>query len=168
MRLGKNESLYQHLAKNHPELVEDDFFKPNIQAIISVPQKSPEGAIYRTESALDLLERTKRLNLEWVKTGHRAGSNTNNVSTTVSVKPDEWDDVGEWMWKNKNTFNGLAVLPYDNGTYTQAPFEDITEEKFEEMNSYLTSINLKKIIETTDETDLKEQAACAGGACEIV
>ena len=168
IRLGKNESLYQHLAKNHPELVEDDFFKPGIQAIISVPQKSPEGAIYRTESAMDLLERTKKLNLEWVKEGHRKGANTNNVSTTVSVKPDEWDDVGEWMWKNKNTFNGLAVLPYDNGTYTQAPFEDITEEKFEEMESHLNKINLKKIKEITDETDLKDQVACAGGACEII
>ena len=168
IRLGKNESLYQYLVKYHPELVEDDFFKPNIQAIISVPQKSPEGAIYRTESALDLLERTKRLNSEWVKAGHRKGANTNNVSTTVSVKPDEWEDVGKWMWKNKNTFNGLAVLPYDNGTYTQAPFEDIIEEKFEEMVSHLHSIDLKKIIETTDETDLKEQVACAGGACEVV
>ena len=166
--MGKNESLYQHLAKNHPELVEDDFFKPNIQAIISVPQKSPEDAIYRTESALDLLERTKKLNLEWVKAGHRKGANTNNVSTTVSIKPDEWEDVGKWMWKNKNTFNGLAVLPYDNGTYTQAPFEDITEEKFEEMDSHLHSIDLKQIIEITDETDLKDQAACTGGACEIV
>ena len=168
IRLGKNESLYQHLAKYHPELVEDDFFKPDIQAIISVPQRSPEGAIYRTESALDLLERTKRLNLEWVKEGHRKGANTNNVSTTVSVKPDEWEDVGKWMWENKNTFNGLAVLPYDNGTYTQAPFEDITEEKFLEMESHLNKINLRKIIEITDETDLKDQAACAGGACEIV
>ena len=168
IRLGKNESLYQHLAKYHPELVEDDFFKPGIQAIISVPQKSPEGAIYRTESALDLLERTKKLNLEWVKAGHRKGANTNNVSTTVSIKPDEWEEVGKWMWKNKNTFNGLAVLPYDNGAYTQAPFEDITEEKFEEMVSHLHSIDLRKIVEATDETDLKDQAACAGGACEIV
>ena len=168
MRLGKNESLYKHLAKYHPELVEDDFFKPDIQAIISVPQKSPEGAIYRTESALDLLERTKKLNLEWVKAGHRKGSNTNNVSTTVSVKPEEWDNVGEWMWKNKNTFNGLAVLPYDNGTYTQAPFEDISEKKFLEMESHLNKIKLNKIVEMTDETDLKDQAACAGGACEIV
>ena len=168
IRLGKNESLYQHLASTHPELVEDDFFKPEIQAIISVPQKSPEGAIYRTESALDLLERTKRLNLEWVKAGHRKGANTNNVSTTVSVRSDEWDDVGKWMWKNKNTFNGLAVLPHDNGTYTQAPFEDISEEVFEEMVSHLHSIDLRQIVEITDETDLKDQAACAGGACEIV
>ena len=168
MRLGKNEALYQYLAQNHPELVEDDFFKPNIQAVVSVPQRAPKGAIYRTESPMDLLERTKKFNVEWVKAGHRKGANTNNVSATISVKQDEWDSVGEWMWKNKHTFNGLSVLPYDNGSYTQAPFEDITEEKFLEMESHLNNIDLKQIIEMTDETDLKDQAACAGGACEIV
>ena len=168
MRLGKNEAIYKYLAKNHPELVEDDFFKPDIQAVVSVPQRSPEGAIYRTESAFDLLERTKKFNMEWVKGGHRKGSNSNNVSATISVKQDEWEDVGKWMWKFKDTFNGLAVLPYDNGSYTQAPFEDITEEKFLEMESHLNKINLRKIVEVTDETDLKDQAACAGGACEIV
>ncbi len=168
MRLGKNEALYQYLAINHPELVEDDFFKPDLQAVVSVPQKAPDGAIYRTESAMDLLERTKKFNVEWVKSGHRKGANTNNVSATISVKQDEWDSVGEWMWKNKNTFNGLSVLPYDNGSYTQAPFEDISEDKFKEMESHLNNINLKNIVEMTDETDLKDQAACAGGLCEIV
>ena len=168
MRLGKNEALYQYLLRNHPELVEDDFFKPGLQAIISVPQKSPKGAIYRTENAMDLLERTKKFNLEWVKQGHRKGANTNNVSATISVKQDEWDKVGEWMWEYKETFNGLAVLPYDNGSYTQAPFEDITKEKFLEMEQHLTNIDLKKVIETSDETNLQEQAACAGGTCEVV
>jgi ribonucleoside-diphosphate reductase alpha chain len=72
------------------------------------------------------------------------------------------------MWKNKDTFNGLAVLPYDNGSYTQAPFEDISEEKFSEMESHLKGIDLSQIVEISDETDLKDQAACAGGACEIV
>ena len=168
MRLGKNEALYQYLANNHPELVEDDFFKPNIQAVVSVPQKSPKGAIYRTESAMDLLERTKKFNTEWVKKGHRKGANTNNVSATISVKQEEWEQVGEWMWENKNTFNGLAVLPYDNGSYTQAPFEDISEDKFLEMESHLNGIDLTKVTETSDETNLQDQAACAGGACEVV
>jgi len=117
---------------------------------------------------MELLERTKKFNVEWVREGHRKGANTNNVSATISVKQDEWDSVGEWMWENKNTFNGLAVLPYDNGSYTQAPFEDITEEKFLKMESHLNGIDLKQIVEMTDETDLKDQAACAGGACEIV
>ena len=168
MRLGKNEALYQYLAQNHPELVEDDFFKPDIQSVVSVPQRAPKGAIYRTESPMDLLERTKKFNVEWVKAGHRKGANTNNVSATISVKQDEWDSVGEWMWKNKHTFNGLSVLPYDNGSYTQAPFEDITEKKFLEMESHLNDIDLRQIVEMSDETDLKDQAACAGGACEIV
>ena len=167
IRLGKNEALYTYLSKNHPELIEDDFFKPDLQAIISVPQKSPEGAILRTESALDLLERTKKFNLEWVKEGHRKGSNTNNVSATISVKQDEWASVGDWMWKNRKTFNGLSVLPFDGGTYIQAPFEGIDEEQYDEMISYLHSIDLKEVYEQTDNTSQKENLACAGGSCEI-
>jgi ribonucleoside-diphosphate reductase alpha chain len=168
MRVGKNEALYAHLATYHPELVEDEYFKPTIQAVISVPQKAPEGAIIRTESALDLLERVRKFNIEWVKKGHRRGANTNNVSATISIKEDEWESVGQWMWKYKETFNGLSVLPYFGGSYVQAPFEDITEEQFNEMAINLHTIDLTKIVEFGDDTNLMDQAACAGGACEIV
>ena len=167
-RLGKNEALYQHLAKHHPELVEDEFFNPEQQAVVEIPQKAPEGSILRTENALDLLDRVRRFNTEWVQTGHREGQNSHNVSCTISVKDDEWPDVGEWMWKNRNTFNGIAVLPYNGGTYTQAPFEDITEERFNMLESSLNEIDLTKVIEAEDETDLSGEAACAGGACEII
>jgi ribonucleoside-diphosphate reductase alpha chain len=168
MRVGKNEALYTYLSINHPELVEDEYFKPHIQAVISVPQKSPENAVIRTESALDLLERVRKFNVEWVKKGHRRGANTNNVSATISIKEDEWESVGQWMWKYKETFNGLSVLPYFGGSYVQAPFEDITEEQFNEMASHLHTIDLTKIVEFGDDTNLMDQAACAGGACEIV
>jgi ribonucleoside-diphosphate reductase alpha chain len=168
IRVGKNEAIYSYLAVNHPELVEDDFFKPTIQAVISVPQKAPEGSILRTENVIDMLERTKRFNVQWVRKGHRKGANTNNVSATVSIQEGEWEAVGNWMWENKDTFNGLSVLPYFGGTYTQAPFEDITEEKFNEMAQHLHSIDLSKVVEFSDETALMDQAACAGGACEIV
>jgi len=168
IRVGKNEAIYNYLAVNHPELVEDDFFKPTIQAVISVPQKAPEGSILRTENVIDMLERTKRFNVQWVRKGHRKGANTNNVSATVSIQEGEWEAVGNWMWENKDTFNGLSVLPYFGGTYTQAPFEDITEEKFNEMAQHLHSIDLSKVVEFSDETALMDQAACAGGACEIV
>jgi len=168
IRVGKNEAIYSYLAANHPELVEDDFFKPTIQAVISVPQKAPAGSILRTENVIDMLERTKRFNLQWVKKGHRKGANTNNVSATVSIQENEWEQVGQWMWENRNTFNGLSVLPYFGGSYTQAPFEDITEEKFNEMAQHLHSIDLSKVVEFSDETALMDQAACAGGACEIV
>jgi ribonucleoside-diphosphate reductase alpha chain len=168
IRVGKNEAIYHYLAVNHPELIEDDFFKPTIQAVISVPQKAPEGSILRTENVIDMLERTKRFNLEWVRKGHRKGANTNNVSATVSIQEGEWEEVGDWMWENRETFNGLSVLPYFGGSYTQAPFEDITKEQFEEMAQHLHSIDLSKIVEFSDDTALMDQAACAGGACEIV
>ena len=168
IRVGKNEAIYSYLAVNHPELVEDDFFKPTIQAVISVPQQAPEGSILRTEKVLDMLERTKKFNVEWVKKGHRKGANTNNVSATVSIKEGEWEAVGNWMWENKETFNGLSVLPYFGGTYTQAPFEDITKEQFDEMAKHLHNIDLSKIIEFSDDTALMDQQACSGGACEIV
>jgi ribonucleoside-triphosphate reductase (thioredoxin) len=168
IRVGKNEAIYTHLSINHPELVEDDFFKPTIQAVISVPQKAPEGSILRTEDVMDMLERVKKFNTQWVKKGHRKGANTNNVSATVSIQEHEWEKVGQWMWDNKETFNGLSVLPYFGGTYKQAPFEDITEEQFNEMVTHLHNIDLSKVVEFSDNTALMDQAACAGGACEIV
>jgi ribonucleoside-diphosphate reductase alpha chain len=168
IRVGKNEAIYTHLLINHPELVEDDFFKPTIQAVISVPQRAPEGSILRTENVMDMLERVKLFNTQWVKKGHRKGANTNNVSATVSIQEHEWEQVGKWMWENKETFNGLSVLPYFGGSYTQAPFEDITKEKFDEMVQHLHSIDLSKVVEFDDNTTQMDQAACAGGACEIV
>jgi ribonucleoside-diphosphate reductase alpha chain len=168
IRVGKNEAIYTHLAINHPELVEDDFFKPTIQAVISVPQSAPEGSILRTEDVMDMLERVKKFNIEWVKKGHRKGANTNNVSATVSIKEDEWEKVGRWMWENKETFNGLSVLPYFGGSYTQAPFQDCTKEQFDEMVKHLHGVDLSKVIEFDDNTALMDQAACSGNSCEIV
>ena len=63
--------------------------------------------------------------------------------------------------------NGLSVLPYDGGTYTQAPFEDITKEEFEELVKSLHEVNLTHVMEETDNTDLSGELACAGGSCEI-
>ena len=167
IRVGKNEAIYTYLLINHPELIEDEYFRPHDTAVISVPQKAPEGAIYRTESAIDLLERVKWFYTNWIKTGHRSGQNTHNISATVSIKADEWDTVGEWMWENKAFYNGLSVLPYDGGTYIQAPFEDCTKEKYEEMMKHLSNIDLSGVIELVDNTNLQDQAACAGGACEV-
>jgi len=167
IRVGKNEAIYSYLLINNPELLEDDYFRPHDTAIICIPQKAPEGSILRTESPFQLLERIKKVHLEWVKPGHRSGSNTHNVSATVSIKPEEWDGVGEWMWDNKDHYNGLSVLPYDNGSYVQSPFEDCTEERYNELMKFLTNIDLSRVIELDDNTELKENLACSGGACEV-
>ena len=167
LRVGKTEAIYQYLSKSIPVLVEDEFFSPHNTAVISIPQKAPEGAIMRTESPFDLLERVKKVATEWIKPGHRTGSNTHNVSATISLKEDDWDLAGKWMWENRDSYNGLSVLPYNGGTYKQAPFQDITKEKYNEMLEYLKEIDLSQVIEEKDETNLTGELACAGGACEI-
>ena len=167
VRVGKNESIYTHLNQHHPELVEDDYFRGHDTAVISIPQKAPEGSILRTESAFELLERVKKVATQWVKSGHRTGSNSHNVSATISLKDEDWELAGEWMWDNREHYNGLSVLPYDGGTYVQAPFEDITEEQYEKMFQFLQEIDLSQIVEEKDETTLTSELACAGGACEI-
>jgi ribonucleoside-diphosphate reductase alpha chain len=167
MRIGKNESLYTHLLINHPELIEDEYFRPHDTAVISVPQKAPDNSILRTESALDLLTRVKWFYTNWIKPGHRTGQNTHNISATVSIKDDEWESVGEWMWENKNCYNGLSVLPYSDHTYIQAPFEDITEEKYHQLMESLVNVDLTQVVELVDNTDLSGELACVGGACEV-
>lgn len=167
VRVGKNEAIYTYLNINHPELVEDEYFRPHDTAVIGVPQKAPEGSILRSESPLQLLERVKWFNQNWIKPGHRTGMNTHNISATVSIREHEWDAVGNWMWENKEHFNGLSVLPYDGGTYIQAPFEDIDEEKFNKLLETLSDVDLSGVIEMEDNTDLSGEIACAGGACEI-
>jgi len=167
VRVGKNEAIYTYLAINHPELVEDEVFRPHDTAVISVPQKAPEGSILRHESPFELLERIKKVAQEWIKPGHRKGQNTHNVSATVSLKEEEWELAGEWMWNNRKYYNGLSVLPYNGGTYQQAPFEDCDEETYNKMMKSLNNVDLSKVVELTDNTDLTGELACAGGACEV-
>jgi ribonucleoside-triphosphate reductase len=168
IRVGKNEAIYTYLLINHPELVEDEYFRPHDTAVISVPQKAPKEAILRHESALELLERVKHFYQNWIKPGHRTGQNTHNISATVSIKDDEWEEVGKWMWENRKFYNGLSVLNYNGGSYRQAPFEDCTKEQYEETIKLLHNIDLSHVVEAQDNTDLRSEAACAGGACEVI
>ena len=167
IRVGKNEAIYSHLAVHNPELIEDEYFRPHDTAVISVPQKAPEGSIFRTESAIDLLERVKFFYQNWIKPGHRSGQNTHNISATVSIKEDEWEMVGKWMWENRKFYNGLSVLPYNGGSYIQAPFSDCTKEEYEKSITYLQNVDLSKVIEFADNTNLAGEVACAGGQCTV-
>ena len=192
MRFNKSEDLAMYLEINHPELCEDDVLRPKDTLCVRIPVKAPEDSILRTETAIDTLERVKRFSTEWVKPGHVNGDNTHNVSATISIDQDrkyisvnlsdgqgsrytqtddgflnEWQAVGAWMWDNRETYNGLSVLPYFGGSYKQAPFEDITEEQYNEKVNTLKSIDLTKVLEMDDNVEFSQVAACAGGACEI-
>lgn len=198
MRFNKTEDIATYMIINHPELVEDDVLRPNDTICLRIPVKAPEGSIYRTETALDTLERVKKFSQEWIKEGHINGTNTHNVSATVSIDKtrsyyksvgpheiflgfspmdedenypencfDEWEAVGEWMWENRDVYNGLSVLPYSDHTYSQAPFEDITEEKYSGLISHLKSVDLTNVIEMDDTVDFGAIQACGGGQCEV-
>lgn len=168
VRVGKNEAIYKYLLDNHPELVEDEYFRPHDTAVISVPQKAPEGSVMRTESAIEMLERVKDVHNRWVKPGHIKGQNTHNVSATASIKDDEWEQVGEWMWENRDSYTGLSVLPFDGGSYKQAPFSDCTKEEFETLFESLKNVDTSFVLEMEDTTDLQNELACAGpNGCEI-
>jgi len=169
MRIGKNEAMYTYLSIYHPEMLEDDVFKPQQQAVVSVPQSAPVGAITRNdENAIQFLERVKYFHKYWITPGHVRGDNTHNVSATVSMGQSEWPAVGEWLWENKQFFNGLSFLPKDLGTYVQTPFETITKEKYDQLVTNLNALDVAKIVEISDKTSLMDQAACAGGTgCEV-
>jgi ribonucleoside-diphosphate reductase alpha chain len=132
--------------------------------------------------------------MNWIKPGHIHGDNTHNVSATISIDKnrmymaydmsdgegaqythihnngylDEWEVVGEWMWKNKEYYNGLSCLPFDGGSYSQAPFENITKEEYEELLKGLTNVDLSQIIEEDDIINFNDSVACGGVSCEII
>ena len=167
VRINKNEALYTHLQIHNPELLEDEIFKPETTAVISIPQKAPKTCHIRTESPLTLLERTKEYNMDWIRTSHNSGPNFHNVSATISIKENEQKEVGEWMWKNRDFYHGLSVLPYSGHTYKQAPFEDCSELEYETLFKGLSDLDLKTVVEFEDLTNLNDQAACSGNGCTI-
>lgn len=166
MQINKSEALYVYLSIYHPELVKDHLLIPN-SAVIEIPIKAPDNSVLRDESPLKLLERVKRVSTEWVKSGHVIGDNTHNVSATISLKEEDWESVGEWMWKNREYYSGLSVLPFDGGSYSQAPFEDITKEQYEELIKLVKNIDLSQVVEIEDKTDLKGEVACGANGCEV-
>ena len=167
MRFNKNEDIAVYLMANHPELCEDDVLRPTDTVCVRIPVKAPEGSILRTETAFDTLERVKHFSTNWIGSGHIDGENTHNVSATISVKEDEWKSVGDWMWENREFYNGLSVLPYWGGSYAQAPFQDITEEKYNSLISELKQIDLTNVREAEDNVEFSQTAACSGNECEI-
>lgn len=167
LRLNKIEPIYQYLKDNHPEIIEDEYFNPHQDAVVSIPQKSPKNAITKDETALQLLARVRRVYMKWIKPGHVSGHNRNNVSTTVHIKDGEWYRVGKWMWENRENYTALSCFPYDAGSYKQPPFEEIDEKEYKRLFKSLHHIDLSNIREEKDQTKLSDELACSNGACEL-
>ena len=168
MRAGKDEELAQYMMKVAPALVEQDVMVPH-QVVLSFPQKAPDGACVRSESIFNLLDRVKKVSQEWVDAGHGKGDNRHNVSCTISVKDNEWEELTNWMWINREHYNGISVLPYFGAeAYPQLPFEDCTKEVYESLLVHLEAINIDEVFEQDGKAiNLAGELSCVSGFCEI-
>jgi hypothetical protein len=162
-RISRMDSLYHMMSAQGFEFVPDIGQDPNNPStlVCAFPVKSPEGSILREDmDAIQQLETYRLLKENWTE---------HNQSCTIYVKDKEWFEVGNWVYKNWDTINGLSFLPYDNGHYELAPFEEITEEEYNKMIDELPDIDYSELskYEQEDNTDGAKTYACSGGKCDL-
>lgn len=145
--------------------VEPDIFNPE-NLVISIPVASPDAITRSEESAIDLMNRAKYIHSHWISAGHIYGDNTHNVSLTVSYHPEEKEEIVNWLVENNKSWMGISFLPYDGGTYRQAPFEEISEDAY---NLLVKAFDIPELDNANYINIIDErigELACAGGACE--
>lgn len=170
----KGDIVYEYFKKHNPHMCEESKWSANkTDEIITFPLKAKEGAIVKSDlSAIQHLEIIRKIQRNWVIPGgvNNKKDVTNNVSCTVIVKDNEWDDVIDFIYDNNGWFAAVSLLASDGDkVYEQAPFEKIeSKEDFYRYNDLLdkyTEVDFTKLSESTDETTLVSEMACAGGAC---
>ena len=141
---------------------EPDVMKPDSVTVFSFPMKSPSGAITRTEmSAIEQLELWKIYALNWCE---------HKPSVTISVKEDEWMEVGAWVYKHFDWMSGVSFLPFSEHTYQQAPYQDTNKEGYEFLKKQMPKqVDWTKLAEyeMSDMTIGSQELACVAGNCEI-
>jgi ribonucleoside-triphosphate reductase len=159
IRMDKKDPIYTFL-KDKGVPVEDEAFRPDSTAVFSFPMKAPEGAVTRTDmTAIEQLELWLIYQRHWCE---------HKPSVTITVKDEEWPEVGAWVWKHFDEISGVSFLPHSNHTYVQAPYEDLTQEQYDVLIKEVpTSINWEELIEEVDSTEGSQHAACVAGQCEI-
>jgi len=167
VRMNRDDSLAKYLMDVIPELCEDDLFSKG-GIVVTIPQKSPEGALFKDgETAIQAFSRTLDYSKNWIQPGHVSGSQSHNVSVTLSYRGEEVAELFERLWAERNNYNGVSLLPYDGGTYKQAPFEVCDEATYERLFKLVAGVDLRDVKESKDYTNFNEIVACAGGLCEL-
>ena len=159
-----NKDPFTQFLKHSGIYWEADVMAPDNTTVFYFAIKSPDGAVTRhDQSAIEALELWKKLQDNWCE---------HKPSATINVREEEWMDVGAWVYKNFDTLSGVSFLPYDGGSYKQAPYQELTEEEYlkwieahpepvihwDELTSY----------EHEDHTTGSQELACTGGVCEVV
>ena len=137
---------------------EDCVYKPNQTTVFSFPQRAPSGITRADVTPISHLELWLTYQREWCE---------HKPSVTISVEEKDWPSVGAWTWENFDEISGVSYLPYDGGTYRQAPYEECTEEEYEALKAKTPVIDWSKFEELTDNVEGAQMLACTSGACEI-
>ena len=160
VRSDNKDPLTQHLI-NAGIPAEPDVMKPHSTTVFTFPKKAPKGAMVRGEvSAIEHLELWLMYQRHWCE---------HKPSVTINVKEEDWPTVGAWVWEHFDEMSGVSFLPYDGGTYRQAPYETITKEQYEESLAKMPkTIDWDALIEEEDNAEGAQTLACtAVGGCEI-
>ena len=159
IRMDKKDPIYSFLKEKGVQ-VEDEQFRPESTAVFSFPMKAPQGAITRTDkTAIEQLENWLVYQRHWCN---------HKPSVTISVKDNEWMDVGAWVWKYFDEISGISFLPHSDHSYVQAPYQECTKEEYTALlKETPNDIDFKELIEEDDMTEGAQTLACTGNSCEI-
>jgi ribonucleoside-diphosphate reductase alpha chain len=133
-------------------------YKPDQTIVFSFPQKAPAGITRADVTPISHLALWLTYQQHWCE---------HKPSVTISVEEKDWPSVGAWTWDNFSEISGVSYLPYDGGTYRQAPYEECTEEEYNELKAKVPTINWQEFKEVTDNVEGAQQLACSAGSCEI-
>jgi len=157
VRGDKKDPLSQFLvAQGVP--AEDCVYKPTQTTVFSFPQKAPDGLTREDVTPISHLELWLTYQRQWCE---------HKPSVTISVEEKDWPAVGAWVWEHFDEISGVSFLPYDGGTYRQAPYEECTQEQYEELKAKMPVINWSAFKEETDNVEGAQMLACSAGVCEI-
>ena len=137
---------------------EDCVYKPTQTTVFSFPQRAPSGLTRADVTPIDHLGLWLTYQREWCE---------HKPSVTISVEEKDWPEVGAWTWKNFDEISGVSYLPYDGGSYRQAPYEECTAEEYEALKAKMPVINWDHFVEVTDNVEGAQMLACVSGTCEI-
>jgi len=158
VRQDKKDPLGQFL-KDAGVPCEDDVTKPESTWVFSFPQKAPRTAVFR-----DDMTAAQQLNHYLIYKKHWC---EHNPSITVYVRETEWLEVGTWVYENFDEIGGVSFLPHSDHSYRQAPYQEITEEQYNEMAAKMPDIDWESFKEDTDNVEGAQTLACSSGVCEI-
>ena len=175
IQVSKLDPVYHYFRRHYPKAVEDLRSKADTTAVITQGLKAPKGSKLRNENFEEFLDRVAKVSQDWIHFDDDSDRHDyHNISATISLKPTEWHQTGEWIWDHRFSVRGLATFSVfepteeDKKAWPQLPNEDCTEEEVDELISYMRGFDVTKIRENTDNTNFRETLACSSDRCEKV